>query len=143
MSEWEKLQWQPFEDVRNNLNEVPPRPSVYAVRCLRKGRTKTIGRTFRDDKAGILCFGRATGEKGLRQRIQSFCNAATGKRSAHAEGERYHTLQYSRKGFPQDSLQIGWLSLSSVQQAKRCEIIWFDQYAEIFGELPPLNRQRG
>ena len=143
MPDWENLDWQLFNDVVNNLKDLSERPGVYAIRCAPKGCPKTIGRIFRVDQSGILCFGRTTGAEGLRRRLRYFCGAASGKKYSHAEGQRYHELKYGQRGFSLEYLQIGWKEFTSGEKAKEQELAWFDEYLEMFGELPPLNRKRG
>jgi len=144
MCEWDVLNWTPFNDVSGNHNNVPETPGVYAIRSVRRGNPRVIGRAFGKDKSGILCFGRAGEGPGLRRRLRSFCRAASGKKVSHAEGKRYRALGYnSTDRYPLDSLRIAWLSLRSSDKAKARERRWFDQYAQKFGELPPLNRKRG
>lgn len=143
MPDWEDLDWQFFNNVVNKLKDFPENPGVYAVRCAPNGQPKSIGRAFGVDKSGILSFGRATGQQGLKSRLRYFCQAAAGKESAHAEGQRYHKLKYDRRNFPLDWLQIGWKVFDLADDAKEKEIVWFDEYLEMFGELPPLNRRRG
>ena len=140
---WDGLDWQLFNDVVKKLKDLPERPGLYAVRCAPNGQPKTIGRAFGVDQSGILCFGRTTGSKGLKNRLNYFCRAAAGKKCAHAEGQRYHKLKYDQRGFPLDSLQIGWKDFALADDAKEGEIAWFDEYLEMFGELPPLNRKHG
>lgn len=139
MNEWEKLKWKTLDC----LEEIPPTPGVYAVRSMRGGKPRVIGRAFRKDKSGILCFGRAGESPGLRRRLRSFCRAESGKKVSHAEGKRYHRLCYNTNGFPLKQLCIGWLPLRSEAEAHRRELAWFDEYECTFGELPPLNRKRG
>ena len=139
---WNGLDWQFFDDVVENIQDLPENPGVYAVRCSSNGHPKTIGRTFGVDRSGILFFGRATGLKGLRGRLKYFCRAAAGKKSAHAEGQRYHKLKNNQRNFPLEGLQIGYKDFASSNKAKERELAWFDDYLEMFGELPPLNLKR-
>ena len=143
MPDWEGLDWQFLNDVVENIQDLTVKSGVYAVRCAPEGQPKAIGRAFGVDSSGILCFGRAIGSKGLRSRLKYFCRAAAGKKSAHAEGQRYHELKYNQRNFPLDWLQIGWKDFALVDDAKERELAWFDEYLEMFGELPPLNRKRG
>jgi len=140
---WDGLDWQLFNVVVKKLKDLPERPGLYAVRCAPKGQPKAIGRAFGVDRSGILCFGRTTGSKGLRCRLKYFCGTALGKKYSHAEGQRYHELKYDQRNFTLEYLQIGWKEFASGKKAEERELAWFDEYLEMFGELPPLNRKRG
>ena len=144
MPSWDNLDWNRCEQLAQDADRIPQQPGTYAVRCAPGGEPRVVCRAFGPDKSGILCFGRTTQTtKGLRGRIGAFLRCSGGVGSGHAEGERYHQLRYAEHGFRQGDLEVAWVAFSAPDQAKRQELSWFDEYSDVFGELPPLNRKRG
>lgn len=140
MAEWEKLNWQAFNDAaEKNFENLSRKPGVYAVRYVPKGRHKDVARVFGVDKCRILCFGMTT--KDLRYGLRASGRTASGQRVSHGEGETYHRCDYNKR-FPLDYLQFA-CKYCPAKKTKKKELDWFDEYEKIFGELPPLNRKRG
>ena len=143
MASWDDLDWKQFENVFQGHAQVPEKAGAYAIRCTANGTPRPVSRAFATDASGILCFGRsAEREAGLRGRLTDLWRATAGKKAPHAEGRRYYDLNYSKRGFPRNALEIAWVGLDR-QSAERQELEWFDEYLDAFGELPPLNRKRG
>jgi hypothetical protein len=40
-------------------------------------------------------------------------------------------------------LQIGYRVCAGKEDAEKTEISWFNEYENLFGELPPLNYRKG
>jgi len=119
---------------------VPKEPGVYAIRYAPGGKPKTIGRVFRPDPKGILCYGRDGDD--LRGRLRDFYRAAQGNGAPqHIEGERFHKLNYPRNGYLLKNVQVQWRNCTSKEDAKRVEAKLLNKYARCYGEAPPLNRQ--
>jgi len=119
---------------------VPKEPGVYAIRYAPGGKPKTIGRVFRPDPKGILCYGMAGGD--LRGRLHAFYRAAAGMgKPQHAEGERFCKLKYPRNGYPLKNVQVRWRTCRSKKNASETEAELLNKYARQYGEAPPLNRQ--
>ena len=136
--------WKSCEEVWAQRHALPQLHGAYVVRYAPDGKPKSIARAFRADSQGILCFGRTkTRADGLKGRLTALSRALQGRRIDHSEGFRYRQLDYMHNGFPVSALQIAWLECASAGEAKHVELAWFDKYADEFGELPPLNRQRG
>jgi hypothetical protein len=143
MATWDDLDWKQCENLFPHADEIPHKTGAYVVRCAPNGSPRSVCRVFATDLSGILCFGRTTGQGGLRGRLSKFWRATTGgKEVAHAEGRRYCELNYNTRGFPRSALEIAWVTLER-PDAVRKELAWFDEYVGDFGELPPLNRKRG
>jgi hypothetical protein len=137
--DWENLD---FCNIPTSIEHLSEKPSAYAIRWAPRGKPQQIQRVFEPDQSGILCFGE-TG-KSLRRRLNCFHRAAGGENCPHAEGERYHRLNYNKnKRFPLGELQIGYRVCTDGKRAKITEILWFDEYEKLFGELPPLNQRKG
>jgi hypothetical protein len=137
--DWEDLNWENFCE---SIKRLPEKPGTYAIRWVPGGKPQQIQRVFGLDQSGILCFGETGETIGLKKRLNGFYRAAEGKRVPHAEGERYYELKYN-KGFPLGELQIGYRVCTDGERAKITEILWFDEYEKLFGELPPLNQRKG
>jgi len=131
--------WTSLEGVSNDDVPAPKRPGVYAIRYAPGGKPKAIRRAFGPDPHGILCYG-MTGAK-LRGRLRDFYGAALGKKAAHAEGIRFHKLKYAENGYPLRSVEVRWQVCASEKAADKRERELLNNYAERYGEAPPLNRQ--
>ena len=132
--------WASLEAVLNDEVPAPKRPGVYAIRYAPRGKAKAIRRAFGPDadQEGILCYGR-TGC--LRGRLRAFYRAALGEKAPHAEGIRFHQLKYAENGYPLRSVQVRWQVCTSKKAADKRERELLNNYADRFGEAPPLNRQ--
>ncbi len=139
---WDGDDWIGLKDAIDN-DQLPEKRGAYVIRCAPRGRPKSIRRAFDVDKTGVLCFGMTASSEGLKGRLTIFYGAAGGGAAAHAEGQRYHCLGYHQHGFCLQSLQVRWVECATKKEAKEQELCWFDKYAMLFGELPPLNRRRG
>jgi hypothetical protein len=126
------------QEITKGLVNAPTKPGVYIVRSVSHNKPKPMQRMFKCDEDGILHIGRTTN---LKDRISSFIRGARNGKE-HSEAMRYHGLkcEYEQRGY--SSVQIGYLEFS-LREAKEIELEWFDEYARIFGELPPLNSKRG
>lgn len=118
---------------------VPKEPGVYEIRYAPGEKPKRIPRVFRPDPEGILCFGMTGGN--LRDRLRAFYRAARGNAAAHAEGIRFHQLAYAQNGYPLEKLQVRWRTCNPADDADKQERELLNDYAERYGEAPPLNRQ--
>ena len=112
---------------------------MYAIRYAPRPNPKAIRRAFGPDADRILCYG-MTGAK-LRGRLRDFYGAALGKKAAHAEGIRFHELKYAKNGYPLRSVEVRWQVCTSKKAADTRERELLNNYAERYGEAPPLNRQ--
>ena len=134
MLSWENtdIGWMTLEAAVEQARE---KPGAYAIRCVDGKPAKIIGRAFREDPTGILCFG----EGNLEKRLQPFQKGS----ASHAEGDRYRKLKYSAKGYPRGCLEVKWVKCKTKKAAKEQQDKWLKEYESEFGELPPLNHQGG
>ena len=136
MPTWDGDDWVPLHEA---IERAPACPGAYVIRCAPCGKPKPIDRAFASDPTGVLLFGETVD---LSDRLTTFFKAASGKGAEHSEGKRYHELEYDRLDrFPLNSLQARWQTCETKTKAKAQKNAWFQEYLDIYGELPPLNRQ--
>lgn len=93
-----------------------------------------VPRVLKNDDEGILYIGKGTLQKN-HERIGELINTIKKSAIQHEAGERYWLIQ---KEYQIDGLKLGVLLTAD---ARKTEEDHLDRYLNIFGELPPLNRQ--
>lgn len=132
------IYWLMDKNLENQLkNDIGNSPGVYILFSKIDNTVKTVPRALGVDEEGQLYIGRGVN---LRKRISELKSRIFLFRRKHSGGSRYNSNQALKTAFPKESLHIRIGMFDDPEEAERK--LLFD-YIKRFGELPPLNRQRG
>ncbi len=108
---------------------------VYKIVAVRNGRRQLVNRFLGTDNRGVLDIGKATSfidrVIDLKKSISTDYNGR-----AHICGRRYKSNPNIAKQFPYDILFIDLVPSDTPEELERKLIT---EYANTFGEVPPLN----
>ena len=113
---------------------------VYVLKCIIENNNLpiTINRLLANDEQGILYIGKANC---FTDRIADLKKSISPDYSSdsHECGSRYKSNKNIQKSFPYEFLHIELIGSENPRQA---ESTLLQKYEPIFGELPPLNRNK-
>ena len=93
-----------------------------------------VPRVLNNDTQGILYIGKGLLTKN-NERIGELVNSVNGTSNQHEAGVKYQKIKWR---YPISGLVLGVVLVSKSRDE---ETKYLREYFEIFGELPPLNRQ--
>ena len=120
--------WLPFSKERKVqlLHHLPLKPGVYAIRCVREI-------TRRHGASDLIYFGKATNQKGIKNRIgQYFSPGPTQRTNARILALIGECEEY----------QLAFAETPSIPEAVMLEASLLERYVVEHGELPPENKRR-
>lgn len=125
--------------TENNLLNIPKKQGVYKLYALKtNGNRITIQRFAGVDYSGTLYIGQTT-RQNLRKRIYNLfaTTRENGNTSNHSGGLKYRTSDIIRKTL---EVHLLYFDFEVCENPLNREKELLKEYAERFGEYPPLNK---
>lgn len=131
-SSWLKL-------TEENLRMVPRAPGVYKIGYPGVKIPRFWQVDEGEDGRAILCIGQSSN---VRERLRNFLKVIKGEGGIHMAGFIFSELCLERI-FELEKIEFKFKEVESGEEAEEEEYKLLTDYQEIYGELPPLNRNKG
>jgi hypothetical protein len=107
---------------------------VYRIFWIKNGKRQSINRIISEDKTGLLYVGHTQGS--LRNRLNQFRCSAFSRSTNHSGAKKYRLNRRLNQLIKPDDI---FAEVVYIKDSNAFEVEELKKYADIYGEVPPLN----